>query len=411
MLDTLYKSPLAASRLRTSPLGPWLDGFVAELSRQGYPAGSCLSYVVLAADLGRWMAGQQLKVTALCEPVIGDYVEQRGTQHDRRRVAATHMLAHLRAGGVIPPRVLVEDRSRSAVICRRYEVHLREERGAAPGTIEGYVAVVRSFLDRTFVGGPLDLDALTADDVGGFLLARADQLSPKRLDYMACALRSFLRHLFSRGETSRDLSTAALGAQIRHPARIPCHLKPEEVERLIATADPATRSGSRDRAILLILARLGLRAGEVAALELNDIRWRSAEVVVRSKGNVVDRLPLPSDVGKALSQYLVEHRPRSDSRKVFLRLCAPIKELGGRSAISNVVRRRLRRAGLHPPRMGAHVLRHSLGTHMVCSGATMAEISEVLRHHSPGSAEIYARVDLEALRALAPPWPGTGGDR
>jgi integrase len=155
-----------------------------------------------------------------------------------------------------------------------------------------------------------------------------------------------------------------------------------------------------------------LRAGEVAALELDDIRWRSGEIVVRGKGQVVDRLPLLSEVGEALSSYLANDRLASTpTRRVFLRLCAPVRAIGGRGAISTVVRTSLHRAGLRPQVRGAHLLRHTLASRMIRSGASMSEIAEVLRHHSPGSSAVYAKVDFEALRALAQPWPSVGGLR
>ncbi len=168
MLDTLYKSRTAGPRLRTSPLGPWLDAFVARLASRGYPPGSCRSYVVLAADLGRWMAEGGHDVSALDESMIDDYVGQRGTQRDRRRVAALHMLAHLREEGAAPPRPVSEVRSPLADVCLRYEAHLRDERGASAGTIEGYLAVVVSFLTQRFGTEPLELESLTGEDVGRF---------------------------------------------------------------------------------------------------------------------------------------------------------------------------------------------------------------------------------------------------
>jgi site-specific recombinase XerD len=146
----------------------------------------------------------------------------------------------------------------------------------------------------------------------------------------------------------------------------------------------------------------------VTALELDDIRWRSGEIVVRGKGNVVDRLPLLPAVGEALALYLVRDRARTSSRRAFLRLHAPVRGLGA-GAVSAVVRAALSRVGLHPPVRGAHILRHSLATRMIRAGASMTEIAEVLRHHSPGSTEVYAKVDFDTLRALAQPWPGAGG--
>jgi len=258
----------------------------------------------------------------------------------------------------------------------------------------------------------VDLGLLTVTDIGKYLMEHAPALSPKRVAYLASALRSFLRFLFIRAVTVTDLSAAPLTAQTIHRRTVDRYLSPEEVGRMLDTCDPSTSAGRRNRAILLLLVRLGLRAAEVAALDLDDIRWRSGEIVVRGKGDVVDRLPLPTDVGKALSLYLKTDRASGVStRRVFLRLCAPVRQLGGRGAISTVVRMAIERAELTPPVRGAHLLRHTLGRQMIRSGASMAEIAEVLRHRSPSSTAIYAKVDIEALRPLAQPWPNTGGAR
>lgn len=412
MLEKLYTSSFAAPRLRASHLGPWLDSFVGRLANLGYTLWSLRSNVVLAADLGRWMADHDLPVGGLDEAAIDAYLEHRGTQRERRRAAAILVLTHLRAEGVTPMSPKLPDVSAAAAHAQRYVTYLRTERGAAEGTIEGYVAVVREFLDRRFGSGNVDLASVKASDVTAYIGERAPGLSPKRVAYLATALRSFFRFLFVQGDTATDLSMAPLTAQMRHQAAVPRYLSPGEVERLLDACDQRTPAGRRNRAILLLLARLGLRAGEVARLELDDIRWRSGEIVVRGKGNVVDRLPLLADVGEALSSYLARDRSaRTPTRRIFLRLCAPVREVAGREAVSCVVHAALEKAGLHPHVRGAHLLRHSLATRMIRAGASMTEIAEVLRHHSPGSSAIYAKVDFESLRALAQPWPGAGGAR
>jgi site-specific recombinase XerD len=412
MLEKLYAHPNAAPRLRASPLGPWLDTFVGSLAERGYTTWSIRSNVVLAADLGRWIAARGVSVESLDEAAINSYLAHRRTQRERRRATALLMLGHLRVEGVAAPRPVVSDSSGIAIQTQRYAAYMRSVRGAAEGTIEGYVSVAREFLDRRFGSGDVELLSLTASDVAAFLRARAPELSIKRVAYLVSALRSFLRFLFARGETATDLSTPPLMPQARYRAAIPQYLSPAEVERLLATAEPSTPAGRRNRAILVLLVRLGLRASEVAALELDDLRWRTGEVVVRGKGNVVDRLPLLSEVGRALSAYLANDRPATTaSRRVFLRLCAPVRELGGRGAVSSVVRGGLKRAGLRPQARGAHLLRHTLATQMIRGGASMVEIAEVLRHRSPRSSAIYAKVDFEALRVLAQPWPFVGGSR
>jgi site-specific recombinase XerD len=182
------------------------------------------------------------------------------------------------------------------------------------------------------------------------------------------------------------------------------------LERLLDGCDRQTANGCRDYAILLLLARLGLRACEVAALELGDLRWRSGEVLVRGKGRVLQRLPLLPDIGSAVACYLRERRPKSECRNVFLRNEAPRVGLGA-DGVGFVVRRALARAGLRPPRRGSHLLRFTLATTMIRRGASMSEIGEVLRHRSSDSTEIYAKVDFQALRAVALPWVGMGGER
>ncbi|MFZ5785137.1 MAG: tyrosine-type recombinase/integrase [Acidobacteriota bacterium] len=412
MLDDLYVYPGAVRRLRSSPLGPWIDSFVGRLAEFGYTSWSRRSNVVLAADLGRWMANHDVSVESLDEGAVDAYLRQRRTQRERRRAASSLVLAHLRAEGVTPPSPEIADHSTPSLHEQRYAAYMRRERGAAAGTIDGYLAVVRDFFGWRFDSGDVDLTVLTASDVGTYLVERAPMLSPKTLAYRAGALRSFFRFLFLQGETATDLSTAPLMSQTRHRATVPRYLSPAEVDELLDSCDPSTPTGRRDLSILLLLVRLGLRAGEVAALELDDIRWRSGEIVVRGKGDVVNRLPLLSEVGEAISAYLRHDRvANAPTRRVFLRRCAPVRGLGGREAVSTIVRTALGRAGLHPAVRGAHLLRHTLGTRMVRAGASMAEVAEVLRHATPNSSAIYAKVDFEALRALARPWPSIGGSR
>jgi integrase len=223
-----------------------------------------------------------------------------------------------------------------------------------------------------------------------------------------CALRSFLRFLFLRGDTQVDLALSFPTVRRWRRTAVHPHLRPDEVERMLAACDRATAVGRRDHAILLLLARLGLRACEVASLRLEDVRWRSGEIVVHGKGKSVQRLPLLPEVGAAVALYLQDARPRSECRSVFLRIQAPRVGLHA-GAVGPIARHALARAGLHPPRAGSHLLRHSLATTMIRRGASMAEIAEVLGHRSPETTETYAKVDFESLRAVALPWPRPGG--
>jgi len=229
---------------------------------------------------------------------------------------------------------------------------------------------------------------------------------------MVPALRSFLRFLYEHGETETDLTRAVLKMPAWQLTNVPKYLTPDEVEQVLRACEQWNAAvACRNRAIVLLLARLGLRAGEVMALELDDIDWRVGVLMVRGKGGYHDRLPLPADVGEALAIYLRQHRPRCATRRVFIRSRAPHCGFVDSSPITMIVYRALKKAGLQPHLKGAHVLRHSLATGMLRAGASMSEIGEVLRHRRPNSTEIYAKVDINGLRTLALPWPMKGGAR
>ena len=245
-----------------------------------------------------------------------------------------------------------------------------------------------------------------------FVLSQARDRSAEYARLLATALRSFFRFLFLSGQILRDLSPSVPRVCKYRQATPPAFLSPEEVERVLAATDRSTPTGRRDHAILLLLARLGLRAGEIVCLELDDIRWRAGEIVVRGKGRMVDQLPLLSDIGEALAAYLREDRGVSAARSIFLRRWAPRTGLTGPAAVGHIVRRALARAGVRRPGRGAaHLFRHGLATKMIRHGASLAEISEVLRHRSLTTTAIYAQVSFEALRAVALPWPASGGER
>jgi site-specific recombinase XerD len=304
-----------------------------------------------------------------------------------------------------------DDDTPAAALLARYAAYLRHERGITEGTIAAYHSFVRAFVVERLDGGTGRPDALAASDVREFLLARVRSLIPKRAQYLATTLRSFLRFLFLRGETAVDLSLAVPTVRRWRLSSVPRYLPAEDVHRLLQSCDLSSATGRRDHAILLLLARLGLRAGKLIALDLDDLHWRTGEIVVRGKGLVRDRLPMLPDVGKALASYLEKDRPSCGSRRVFLCRRAPLRGISHPSTISTIVARALGRAGLKPAMRGAHLLRHSLATTMVRRGASLAEIGQVLRHRSPNTTEIYAKLDFDKLRDVAMPWPTAGGAR
>ncbi len=221
--------------------------------------------------------------------------------------------------------------------------------------------------------------------------------------YFVAGLRAFLRFCFVEGLVDGDLSAAVLAVTGRRRSSLPKGIAPGDAQRSLESCDRRRSDGRRDYAILAVLVRLGFRAGEVARLTLEDIDWRAGEIVVDGKGRRTDSLPLPADVGEAIVAYLRRGRPKTTRREVFLRLLAPIGPLG-RGGVSCVVRRACRRAGM--AEIGAHRLRHTLACEMVAAGVELPDIGQLLRHHGVSSVSIYARVNINALRELALPWPG-----
>lgn len=293
-----------------------------------------------------------------------------------------------------------------------YVEHLRKDRGLAKNSVLVYSQFVRDFLVyQAAVGGRAIERSLTAATIHDFLLTHSQGRSDEYGRLLATSLRSFFRFLYLRGLVAQDFSGAVPTTCKCRPAAVPTFLSPEETDRVLAATDRITVNGRRDYAVLLLLARLGLRAGEIARLELDDLRWRSGAVIVHGKGRMVEPLPLLAEVGEALAQYLAG-RGQQESRRVFLRVYPPCEGLAGPAAVGHIVRAALRRAGVRRSGRGAaHLFRHGLATQMIRRGATLTEISEVLRHRSLLTTAVYTHLSFEALRAVAGHWPLVGGLR
>jgi len=408
MEDTLV--PVAAQPPRCCVLGVDLDAYCQQLAVLGYAPGTIRDKRRILTELRGWLSGEHLTIADLDERRVERFVEARRRRGRRcRGVAGTvqQLLEQLRSTGALPPPEPTGNDSPEALLLARYEHYLRHQRRLAESTITGYQAEAQALITMHLQGAVPHAGWLDAARVQDFLMGRVRQLSPQRAPHMATALRSFLRFLFLRGET--DLALAVPTVRQWRLSVVPRYLPAQEVEQLLHSCDRSSATGRRDYAVLLLLARLGLRAGEVVRLELGDLRWRQGEIVVRGKGRQRDRLPLPSDVGEALAVYLRRDRPASASRRVFLCCKAPHRGFAHPSTVTTIVRRALARAGLTPPTRGAHLLRHSLATTLLRRGTSLAEIGQVLRHRSPNTTEIYAKVDLAALRDVAMPWPTAGG--
>lgn len=407
MTDRFFPNPAVLRRLHAGPLGSYIDTYAALLAERGYARATSREYLRLVARLSRWLCKQRLRVDDLDEQRVNEFLEyrrRRGFIARSNAAALKALLKELRTAGIVRARIPHADNSPLHKIGAAYSQYLARERGLSQQTLANYLPVVRRFLTKRFGEGSIRLDELRATDITRFVLGYAHTMSPGRASLMVTALRSFLRFLHLRGEIATDLAGAVPTVPNWRFSTVPKFLEPAQVERLLKSCDQSTIIGQRDYAILLLLARLGLRAGEVAGLTLDDIDWEAGEISVRGKGARQDRLPLPSDVGKAVVRYLRHGRPRCATREVFIHSRAPCRGFVPTS-ISTIVRRAVGRAGLHPDLKGAHLLRHSLATGMLRRGASLAEIGEILRHRLPNTTEIYAKVALQALRALAQPWP------
>jgi integrase/recombinase XerD len=395
------------------PLEQRITGLAEQLLRRGYTRSSAEQHVCFLAHLDRWMSAEGIGLDGLSGPVIDRYLDQRqaaGYVEYRSRKALWPLLEYLAPLGVLP----VEDEAAPGPVeelLGRYHDYLVGERGLTAGTARGYVDFVRPFVAGRAHGDVLDLAGIAAADVTGFVLSACPGRAVGSAKLIACALRSLLRWLHLTGRVPTSLAGAVPSVAGWRLSSLPKGLEPGQLRRLLAGCDRRTGTGRRDYAILLVLARLGLRAGEVARLGLEDIDWRGGELTIRGKGNCAERLPLPADVGAAIVAYLRRGRPATaEGRSVFVRVHAPHLALsvGG---VTMVVFDAAHRAGLG--KMHAHQLRHTAATAMLRAGSPLAEVGQVLRHRSMLTTAIYAKVDRDALAVLARPWPAepVGGAR
>ena len=395
--------------LRAGPLAPDLDGFAAQLAADGYANRPALDKLRLVRNLSVWLAGERLGVEALDEQRFEVFLRTRGTRSQARGESATgrQLLSGLRREGRIPAASAVAGSDGPITrIERIYRHFLVNERGLSPTTVINYLGIVHAFLTERFGKRTVTLEKLDVRDAHRFILRRSEHLSRTRVKLIATALRSFFRHLYQRGDIAVDLAAAIPSVMNWRLSGLPKSLAPERVEALLRSCDQDTVAGRRDHAILLLLARLGLRAGDVTAMTLDDIDWRQGLVTVSGKTQRREPLPLPQDVGDALVAYLRAGRPPCRTRRLFVRIHAPHRGFSSSVAVCNVVRRALARAGIDTAFKGAHLLRHSLACGMLRNGASLEEIGQILRHRHPETTQIYAKLDLDALRTLAPAWPG-----
>jgi len=386
------------------PLAPWARRFAEWLLDQGYTDLSTAEQLRLMGHLSRWMIGEELDTVSLSPVQVDAYLRARRAEGYTARLAPSSMgklLEFLRGEGVVPMPASKAPPSAEQRLLARYEAYLVDQRGLVGPVVSMYLRSAALFV--------ADCPGLAAGVVIGtaevtrFCTRELPARSPSVAANLAAGLRSFLRFLHLEGIVGTPLGQAVPAVANRKGTGLPRGLAPGTVAHLLASCDRRTRLGRRDFAILLLLARLGLRAGEIAVLSLEDIDWRAGEIVVHGKAGRHDRLPLPEDVGSAIVRYLRGGRPRTEVRTVFVRAIAPIVALTP-PGITWVVYSACDRAGL--PKVGAHRLRHTLACDLLRSGGSLVEAGQILRHDLVATTAIYAKVDFAALAPLAQPWPG-----
>lgn len=384
------------------PLWEHAPSIVADLAGRGYTQNTINSQLWLIARLSRWLAKERLALVDLAPSALQRFEKHRWERGgSRRKCSLLPVVTYLRRTGQIPeptkPAVVgpVEE------LIERYCAHLVVERGVATTTVVKYEHVARLFLNKVATGGVL-LERLDGATVTRFIAEESRNCGVGAAKNRVKGLRSLLRFLHQEG-LARQLVDAVPTVAGWRGAQLPKGLEREQVARLVASCDDATVAGRRDRAILILLARMGLRAGEVASLDLGHFDWPRGEVVIPGKGQRDERLPLPVDVGEAVAAYILGGRPMHITGPLFLRVQAPQGSISVHS-VKEVVRRACRRAGL--PSVGPHCLRHAVASQTLAAGASLTEVGQLLRHRSQSTTAVYAKVDRTRLRDLAQPWPG-----
>jgi site-specific recombinase XerD len=407
--DEYLSTSRVVQGLRRGPLGEHMHLYIEQLQRAGYGREIGHRSLSVAQDFAFWLGATGAGVADIQEALVSQYLAERSRHRPPRKAdaqALARLLAVLRAAKVIAPRALPARDPREDIL-EAYRLHLERQRGLAPTSIASHLWFLRPFLEETKIATNADVARLSGRNIAAYVERHASDRGATTARIMCSRLRVFLRYLHGEGLLDADL-TATLPS-IRRPAEahLPRFMSLEQVQRILDSCERSTASGQRDYAILMLLARLGLRASEVATLTLDDFDWRAGLFTVRGKGRKTATMPLPPDVGAAIASYLQHGRPRSDSRRLFLLSVAPHAGFKGASGVQTVARSAIRRAGVTGlARRGSHVFRHSLATGLLRSGATLTEIGQLLRHEQQDTTRIYAKVDLDSLRALGLAWPG-----
>jgi len=398
--------PELLERLRVGPLAQYFDIYLTRIERDGFMPSSvpCQAYAI--TRFSRWLQQKGIRPDDLDDKTAREFLSRDpGVVHHGERATVRRLVSILRELGVAKaeaPRLLTPVQT----CVQEYRQHLVRDRGLSAASLPNYLSFVDQFLRERFSDGAMHLTELRAIDVITFLKAHAKKLSPGHAKLLVTALRGFLRYLLHQGKIETELAGCVLPVASWSFSGVPKSLPPGTVQRVLAGHDRSTPVSRRNYAILVLLARLGLRAGEIVGLNLEDFDWDNGVIRIRRKGSRWTQLPLPADVGAAVAEYLQSGRPQCASRRVFLRHRAPIRGFAHTICVSSIVRRTLIASGIDSERTGAHLFRHTLAGHLLRNGASLGEIGDILGHRSPNTTALYAKVDVAALRTIALPWPG-----
>jgi site-specific recombinase XerD len=415
-IQKAFKRASLLARLESGPLGSALADLEAALGEQRYATRTIQKYLQAADAFGQWLITQKIELRMVDEQIVSQFVdglERRVIPPRQRRPShlATgwqHLLTVLRRQGVIePPRAIVPDTPGERFLAQ-YKHYLAGVLGSAPATLSKHLLFAKRLLAFAFKSQTLDWQSLRGDTLTQFILQQTERRSGGGRKAPAHSVRVLLRYLVARGDIRPGLSAAIPKVREWKHASLPTYLSEAEIAQVLAACARETAMGKRNYTILLLLARLGLRACEVVSLRINDIDWAAGAITIRSnKTHRERRLPLTQEVGHALIEYLRHGRAKGmPHREIFLTQDAPFSPFRDSSAVGAVVRREMKRAHLARQSARAHLFRHTAATQMVRRGASFKEIADVLGHQALQTTALYAKLDLAALSQVALPWPG-----
>jgi site-specific recombinase XerD len=410
MLSDYFRSLQTLDQLHNGPVGPFIERFAAELEASGFSRITIRAHIGVSGHLCHWTHARNIAISDLddligarftkhlphcrCRPRQGKYINSAGAGERLFR-------AYLCRIGITAPAPHKKSETAEMAIINAFCDWMKQNRGVTNGTLHGYRPIIISLLES--IGG--DPSRIDSPALRAFVLDYAESHHLKNLGGITTALRSFLRYLIAEGRCATGLEAALPAVAAWRLSSLPRYLPASDVERVIAVCDPTTPSGLRNRAIILLLARLGLRGDDVVHLRISDIDWQKANICLSGKGRREVLLPLTQEVGDAIFAYITKGRPAVNSDYVFIRSIAPLRPFSHTGLVTKVVKRAMHRAGVVANFSGAHVLRHSAATQMLRQGISLQDISAILRHRSIETTVQYAKVDIDLLRLVAQPWP------